>query len=130
MKCEVTGHMRSKQADFTLLEVLIAIAILGIIAAMNSQLLQQMILGTRQQERVVSVQFETALGLDFLRTDLQQAGFGLPDAFLMPMSPPYSESNNPVATLYDDPVVIDGWPSDRIGFGNNTNHFVPNLIIL
>ena len=98
--------MRSKQGGFTLLEVLIAIAILGIIAAMNSQLLQQMILGTRQQERVVSVQFETALGLDFFRTDLQQAGFGLPDAFSTPMSPPYTESNNPVASLYNDSVEI------------------------
>jgi prepilin-type N-terminal cleavage/methylation domain-containing protein len=130
MKCEVSGHMRSRQGGFTLLEILIAIAILGIIAAMNSQLLQQMIFGTRQQEKVVSVQFETALGLDLFRTDLQQAGFGLPDTFSTPMSPPYTEATGAVASLYNDPVEIrtEG-PPNAVGFGNNTNHggdYIPN----
>ena len=85
--------MRNKQSGFTLLEILIAIAILGIIMAMNSTLLQEMIRGTRQQGSIVTSQFETALGLEVFRNDLGNAGYGLPDAFLA----------NPASTVYSEP---------------------------
>lgn len=73
--------MTSDKKGFSLLEILIAIAIMGIIMAMNSQLLMDLVRGQRQQAGVVTTQFETSLGLEMLRSDVSNAGFGLPDEF-------------------------------------------------
>jgi prepilin-type N-terminal cleavage/methylation domain-containing protein len=99
--------MRNKQNGFTLLEVLIAIAILGIIMAMNSTLLQEMIAGTRQQGSLVASQFETALGLEVFRNDLGNAGYGLPEAFL----------TNPAGTV--TPTYPVACYSEPAGHGTN-----------
>jgi prepilin-type N-terminal cleavage/methylation domain-containing protein len=92
--------MRNRESGFTLLEILIAIAILGIIMAMNSTLLEQMIRGTRQQGSIAASQFETALGLEIFRNDLANAGYGLPDAFSGTIS--YSESTSVPAQQFND----------------------------
>ncbi|NLT22523.1 MAG: prepilin-type N-terminal cleavage/methylation domain-containing protein [Syntrophorhabdus sp.] len=73
--------MTRDEKGFSLLEILIAIVIMGIIMAMNSQLLQDLIRGQRQQAGVVTSQFETSLGLEMLRSDVSNAGFGLADEF-------------------------------------------------
>jgi prepilin-type N-terminal cleavage/methylation domain-containing protein len=92
--------MRNKQSGFTLLEMLIAIAILGIIMAMNSTLLQNMFRSTQQQGSIASSQFETALGLEIFRNDLGNAGYGLPDAFQVAIT--YSEPAGNPAELFND----------------------------
>jgi prepilin-type N-terminal cleavage/methylation domain-containing protein len=71
--------MRKNQNGFTLIEVLVAIAILGIIMLMNTQLMQDLIRGSVRQNAIVMTQFETALGLELMRTDIENAGFGLAD---------------------------------------------------
>jgi prepilin-type N-terminal cleavage/methylation domain-containing protein len=71
--------MRKDQNGFTLIEVLVAIAILGIIMVMNAQLMQDLIRGSSRQNAIVTTQFETALGLELMRTDIENAGFGLAD---------------------------------------------------
>ena len=68
------------QAGITLIEILVSIAILGIIMAMNMQLLQDMIRGSARQNAIVTTQFETTLGLEMMRTDVGAAGLGLADA--------------------------------------------------
>jgi len=73
--------MAGNRKGFSLLEILIAIVIMGIVMAMNSQLLQDLIRGQRQQAGIVTSQFETALGLEMLRSDVSSAGFGLADEF-------------------------------------------------
>lgn len=73
--------MIGDKRGFSLLEILIAIVIMGIIMAMNSQLLQELIRGQRQQTVIVTNQFETSLGLEMLRNDVSNAGFGLADEF-------------------------------------------------
>jgi prepilin-type N-terminal cleavage/methylation domain-containing protein len=111
--------MRIRQSGFTLLEIMIAIAILGIIMAMNMTTLQEMFRGTRQQSSIVSSQFETVIGLEILRKDLANVGYGLPDAFLNKATGAvtgtyaagYSEPNAPatnpaaVALFNDSPGV-------------------------
>ncbi len=93
--------MQKKESGFSLLELLIVIMIMGIIMAMNSQLLQSLVRGQRQQAAVASAQFETALALEILRSDLANAGFGLPDQF---QSAPngYFEAAGTPAQLYND----------------------------
>ncbi len=78
----IRENMRNRQNGFTLLEILIAIAILGIVLAMNSTLLEQMIRSTKRQGAIVASQFETSVGLEIMRNDLGNAGYGLTDDFL------------------------------------------------
>lgn len=73
--------MNDREKGFSLIEVIIVMAVMGIIMAMNNQLLQEMMRGQRQQSTIVSSQFETALALEILRSDVANAGFGLPDEF-------------------------------------------------
>lgn len=93
--------MRSKKGGFSIIEMLITMALLGVIVAMNSQLLQSMIWGQRQQAALVSSQFETALGLEILRNDLSNAGFGLSDQ-LQSAPSSYSEASGNPAQQYND----------------------------
>lgn len=108
---------RSGNKGFTLVEMIIAIAILAIIAAMNSQLLQQMIKGTRQQERVLATQFESALGLEMLRNDLSAAGFGLAENYLAGCGSCVEGTSSPHNT-YD---FATGSPPTAIWLGDNTS---------
>lgn len=72
--------MRSEQG-FSLLEILIAIAILGIVMALSGQLLEHMVVGQRKQAVITTNQLEVSLGLEMLRNDVSNAGFGLADEF-------------------------------------------------
>lgn len=94
-----------KEKGFSLLEIIISITIMGIIMAMNSQLLQSMIWGQRQQASLVSSQFETALGLEILRSDLANAGFGLADEFQSTPGSYAEAAGNPAQQYNDAPNV-------------------------
>ena len=91
---------RKKHAGFTLIEILIGIAILGIVMLMNSTLLQEMMRGTRQQSAIAATQFETSLGLEMLRTDLASAGYGLIDEIQATVL--YNEATSLPAQLFND----------------------------
>ncbi|MDD3846936.1 MAG: prepilin-type N-terminal cleavage/methylation domain-containing protein [Syntrophorhabdaceae bacterium] len=97
--------MRKDEQGFSLLELLIAIAIMGIVMAMSMQLLQSLIGGQRQQAAIVAGQFESTLGMEMMRSDVSNAGFGLADEF---KSAPgtYSEAtSNPSQQFNDAPNV-------------------------
>lgn len=93
--------MCNNEKGFSLIEMLVTIALLGAIMVMNSQLLQSLIGGQRQQASLVSSQFETALGLEVLRNDLGNAGFGLPDQFQSAPSG-YSEATSSPHQQFND----------------------------
>lgn len=94
--------MFKEKKGFSLIEVLIAIAILGVIMAMNSSTLQEMMLGVRQQGNIVSSQLEASLGLETLRNDLENAGFGLLDEFPSGTVIGYSEAVGTVPSVFND----------------------------
>ena len=97
--------MSGDRKGFSLIEVMVAIAILGFIMAMNSQLLERMVLGQRKQVVVVTNQFESSLGLEMLRSDVSNAGFGLADEFSSTPSN-YSEAGaSPASTFNNTPGV-------------------------
>ena len=111
--------MRNKQSGFTLLEILVVIAILGIIMAMNSTLLQEMITGTRQQSSLVTSQFETSLGMEVFRGDLGNAGYGLPEAFLT--NPAGTVSSTYTGTCYSEPAGDGSNPAAVAAFNDCPN---------
>ena len=90
--------MRSKQG-FSLLEILIAIAVLGIVMAMSGQLLEHMVVGQKKQAVITINQFEASLGLEMLRNDVSNAGFGLADEF---KGVNYQEASDAPATQFNN----------------------------
>ncbi len=90
---------------FSLLELLITVAILGIVMALSSQLLQHLVTGQKKQAGIVTGQFEAALGLEMLRNDVSNAGFGLADAFKSTLSVYTEASTDPALQFNNTPNV-------------------------
>ncbi len=88
------------ESGFSLIELIIVMAILGILmtAVMSSFTLT--LRRTVQQSGIGETKIETGIGLDLLRTDLEHAGFGLPWQFLAVPSP-YTEP----PPMDDDPNI-------------------------
>jgi prepilin-type N-terminal cleavage/methylation domain-containing protein len=70
--------MKRQNAGFTLVEMLIVIAIFGFILAGTSDMFISMLRTHRQQSRITETNIEGIIGLELLRQDLEKAGFGLP----------------------------------------------------
>lgn len=119
--CEAKVPMMRDQKGFSLLEILIAIVIMGIIMAMNGQLLQELIRGQRQQAAVVTNQYETSLGLELLRSDVSSAGFGLADEF---KSAPgtYTEATSDPAQQFNSAPNVPRALSHNNNVGAFTNY--------
>lgn len=114
--------MKKRESGFTLIEILIAIAVLGIIMAMNSTILQEMMRGTRQQGAVAATQFETTLGLEVLRADIASAGYGLVDTIQLGIV--YNEAVGAPAQLFND--APSGTPR-AIVHGNDVSAYATYL---
>ncbi|MDY0385112.1 prepilin-type N-terminal cleavage/methylation domain-containing protein [Trichlorobacter sp.] len=94
--------MQHGKKGFTLVEMIIVMLIfmLVIMAASSSfnVLLTQMAKLTKSEESNI----EGVVGLEMLRHDLQQTGFGLPDAYLEAAPPTYGEASIDPADDYND----------------------------
>lgn len=94
--------MQHSQKGFTLVEMIIVtfIFMLVIMAASSSfnVLLTQMAKLTKLEESNI----EGVVGLEMLRHDLQQVGFGLPDAYMEAAPPTYVEASIDPADDYND----------------------------
>jgi prepilin-type N-terminal cleavage/methylation domain-containing protein len=94
--------MHYGKKGFTLVEMIIVMAMfmLVIMAASSSfnVLLTQMTKLTKTEESNI----EGVVGLEMLRHDLQQAGFGLPDAYMDDAPPNYVEASIAPADDYND----------------------------
>lgn len=96
---------RKNDKGFSLLEVLIAVAILGIVMALSSQLLQHMVVSQKKQAVITTNQFEASLGLEMLRNDVTNAGFGLADEFQGSLSVYTEASSDPALSFNNTPNV-------------------------
>ena len=89
------------QRGFTLIEMLIVMAIFMVVIMITSRSFEIVLNHAGQQGKSAQSQIEGIVGLEMLRADLEQAGFGLPWAFTeAPASGAYTEvnvgSNEPV----------------------------------
>jgi prepilin-type N-terminal cleavage/methylation domain-containing protein len=120
-----TKSYLGSQSGLTMIEVLIALGVLAIIMAMNSQLLTDMIRGSTRENAIVTTQMETTLGLEIMRTDIGNAGLGLPDN--MPVSYTEAASVETVAALFNDnaTAVPGGVPRALIHSNNDATPVGP-----
>lgn len=104
---------------FTLVEMIVVtlIFILVIMAASSSfnVLLTQMAKLTKSEESNI----EGVVGLEMLRHDLQQSGFGLPDSY-MPTLPDYAEAAAAPANNYNDAATTSKVPRAIVAGDNLT----------
>ncbi len=95
--------MNRRNEGFTLIEMLIVIAIFGVVLAGTTQMIVSMLTSSRQQSKITESNIEGIVGLELLRQDLAKAGYGLPwnwNALAAPA--PYSEASGTVAALLND----------------------------
>ena len=86
--------MIKKQAGFTMTELLITMVIFMFAIIAMSNVFVPLLTQFKQQSRVAETQIEGAVGLQILRKDLEQAGFGLP--WVLPAAVAFNEGSDTV----------------------------------
>jgi prepilin-type N-terminal cleavage/methylation domain-containing protein len=92
--------MSKRNAGFTLVEMLIVIAIFGFVLVGTSQMFIDTLRTHRQQSRITETNIEGIIGLELLRQDLVKAGYGLP--WSIPNTVAYNEAGGAPANGYND----------------------------
>lgn len=120
MKCKVHRILKTHYG-FTLIELIIVMALVLIVFVMSTDTFSVLIRHSRQQSQVVVAEFEGIMGLEILRADIEQAGFGLPWSFQNAIS--YLEAQDSPESDYNDSPSN---PPRAILSGNNVVHTCNN----
>jgi prepilin-type N-terminal cleavage/methylation domain-containing protein len=110
--------MKNRQSGVTLLELLIVMGIFVIVIAGASQMFVSLLSVFKQQSKITVTNIEGILGLEMMRRDIENAGYGLPWAGLTN----YQELTNPVGELYNPAQFNDAptGPPRAVLSGNGT----------
>lgn len=98
--------MIKKQAGFTMVELLITMTLFVLTIVAASSIFVPLLTQFKQQSKIAETQIEGIVGLDILRRDLEQAGFGLP--WVIPAAVIYDEGSSsttapiPAPNTYND----------------------------
>lgn len=95
--------MIKRQAGFTLTELLITMAIFIFAITAITNVFVPLVTQFKQQSRIAETQIQGIVGLDILRRDLEQAGFGLP--WVLPTAVTYLEGSNTTSGSIPAPNV-------------------------
>lgn len=99
MKEPLIKHNRFDNKGFSLIEMLIVIFLLVIVIMITGSVFRKMLKNSVKLMRSEETNIEGVIGLEVLRHDLQQTGFGLPYSYY-PVPPVYLEAaKNPPATI-------------------------------
>lgn len=93
-----------KQAGFTLTELLVTMVIFVLVIAAASNIFVGILGQFKQQSKIAESNIEGLIGLQMLRVDVEQAGFGLPWNL---GSATYTEAINDGKTTWDDRLFND-----------------------
>jgi prepilin-type N-terminal cleavage/methylation domain-containing protein len=110
-----------RQTGFTMVELLIAMLIFVLTIAAAASIFVPLLTAFKQQSKIAETQMEGIVGLEILRRDLEQAGFGLP--WNIPEGVIYQEAANSPADSYNE--VVSGSstnPPRAILSGNNVDY--------
>lgn len=114
--------MMKRNSGFSLIELLIVIAILGFVLAGVTQLFTGIFTTYRQQSAIAETNIEGNIGLELLRQDLSNAGYGIPWVIPSP-SVDYNEADATEAySMYND--VLPNAPR-AIVIGNGLGVDIP-----
>lgn len=102
--------MINRQAGFTVTELLITMAVFIFAVAAISNIFVPLLTQFKQQSRIAETQIEGAVGLDILRRDLEQAGFGLP--WVIPAAVTYQEGSSATAGSIPAPSTFNDSPAN------------------
>lgn len=109
--------MHSSNRGFTLIEMVIVTAVFVIVMMITAQAFMTILKENSKLSKSEESNIEGIVGLEMMRHDLQQAGFGLPYSFLDSSTPPqYTEASVTPASSYNDATA--GIPRALV-FGNN-----------
>ncbi len=86
---------------FTLLELIITMALVIVVIMITGSAFNSILTNTNKLTSSEESNIEGVVGLEMFRHDLQQAGFGLPQAFLDP-APQYAEASVAPANILND----------------------------
>ena len=120
--------MKNRQSGVTLLELLIVMGIFMIVIAAASQMFVSLLSDYKQQSKITVTNIEGILGLEMMRRDVENAGYGLPWDGLTN----YQELTNPMGELYNPAQFNDAptGPPRAIISGNGTGwHGTDRLVV-
>lgn len=105
----------SNKKGFSLIELLVALAILAIVVAISSDTFRNVLKQAGQEMGILSTQMDSFVGLGMLTYDIEHAGYGLPESFSTTIN--YNEASTSPASTYNDAPA--GVPRPFV-IGNNT----------
>lgn len=90
--------MKNRESGFTLFELIVVMAIFTIVIVGVSQMFIAILSDFKQQSKITLTNIEGILGLEIMRRDIENAGYGLPWSWGAPMN--YEEEQ--AASIYKD----------------------------
>lgn len=114
--------MIGKQDGFSMVELLIVMALLVIVLAITTSTSTTILRQSSQQAKMAETQIESIVGLEMLRVDIAQAGYGLPWSYPGTLNN-YTEASAAPSSSYND--TSSTLPRAVVG-GNDLATFVIN----
>jgi len=96
--------MTRKQSGFTLVELMVTMVIFVLVIAAASNMFTGILNQFKQQSKIAESNIEGVVGLQMLRSDIEQAGYGLPYDLA---GVTYDEAENDTTTAHDDTAYND-----------------------
>ena len=106
----ITGNI-SKERGFSIIELLVVMTIFAIIMAVSASVFTNILGESKRQAKIGEAQLESTVGLETLRSDIEHAGYGLPQSFQNANQMIYAEANvipgaDPANSLNDSPSGV------------------------